>query len=73
LQTSPSNMHGIDLVEQVNETKDDQSHSSGAYAFLSLLNHSCAPNTLRIYDGTKAYLFVLRPIKAGEALYDNYG
>ncbi|KAH8354910.1 hypothetical protein KR093_000930 [Drosophila rubida] len=73
LQTSPSNMHGIDLVEQVNETKDDQTHSSGAYAFLSLLNHSCAPNTLRIYDGTKAYLFVLRPIKAGEALYDNYG
>ncbi|KAH8320899.1 hypothetical protein KR067_011895 [Drosophila pandora] len=73
LQTSPSNMFGIDLVEQVNETKDDQSHSSGAYAFLSLINHSCAPNTLRIYEGTKAYLFVLRPIKAGNALYDNYG
>ncbi|KAH8319838.1 hypothetical protein KR074_007364 [Drosophila pseudoananassae] len=73
LQTSPSNMHGIDLVEQVNETKDDQTHSSGAYAFLSLLNHSCAPNTLRIYEGTKAYLFVLRPIKAGNVLYDNYG
>ncbi|KAH8279079.1 hypothetical protein KR026_001328 [Drosophila bipectinata] len=73
LQTSPSNMHGIDLVEQVNETKDDQTHSSGAYAFLSLLNHSCAPNTLRIYEGTKAYLFVLRPIKAGKVLYDNYG
>ncbi|EDW73803.1 uncharacterized protein Dwil_GK19653 [Drosophila willistoni] len=73
LQTSPSNMHGIDLVEQVNETKDDQTHSSGAYAFLSLLNHSCAPNTLRIYEGTKAYLFVLRPIKAGDVLYDNYG
>ncbi|EDV35788.1 uncharacterized protein Dana_GF12292 [Drosophila ananassae] len=73
LQTSPSNMFGIDLVEQVNETKDDQTHSSGAYAFLSLINHSCAPNTLRIYEGTKAYLFVLRPIKAGNALYDNYG
>ncbi|EDW10235.1 SET and MYND domain-containing protein 4 [Drosophila mojavensis] len=73
LQTSPSNMHGIDLVEQANETKDDQSHSSGAYAFLSLLNHSCAPNTLRIYEGVKAYLFVLRPIKAGGVLYDNYG
>ncbi|XP_017069459.1 SET and MYND domain-containing protein 4 [Drosophila eugracilis] len=73
LQTSPSNMFGIDLVEQVNETKDDQSHSSGAYAFLSLLNHSCAPNTLRIFEGTKAYLFVLRPIKAGNVLYDNYG
>uniref|UniRef100_A0A1B0A221 MYND-type domain-containing protein n=1 Tax=Glossina pallidipes TaxID=7398 RepID=A0A1B0A221_GLOPL len=45
LQTSPSNMHGIDLVEQLNETKDDTTHSSGAFAFLSLLNHSCAPNT----------------------------
>ncbi|KMY93095.1 SET and MYND domain-containing protein 4 [Drosophila simulans] len=73
LQTSPSNMHGIDLVEQVNETKDDQTHSSGAYAFLSLLNHSCSPNTVRIYEGTKAYMFILRPIKAGNVLYDNYG
>ncbi|XP_017475532.1 PREDICTED: SET and MYND domain-containing protein 4 [Rhagoletis zephyria] len=73
LQTSPSNMHGIDLVEQVNETKDDTTHSSGAFAFLSLLNHSCAPNTLRVYQGTKAYLFVFRPIPAGGVLYDTYG
>lgn len=73
LQTSPSNMHGIDLVEQVNETNDDTTHSSGAFAFLSLLNHSCAPNTLRVYLGTKAYLFVFRPIPAGGVLYDTYG
>ncbi|XP_037825003.1 SET and MYND domain-containing protein 4 [Lucilia sericata] len=73
LQTSPSNMHGIDLVEQINETKDDTTHSSGAFAFLSLLNHSCAPNTVRIYKGCKAYLFVLRPIPAGGMLHDNYG
>ncbi|XP_037951291.1 SET and MYND domain-containing protein 4-like isoform X2 [Teleopsis dalmanni] len=73
LQTSPSNMHGIDLVEQVNETKDDQTHSSGAFALLSLLNHSCAPNTLRVYNGTKAYLLVFRPIPAGGVLYDTYG
>ncbi|XP_061399998.1 SET and MYND domain-containing protein 4 [Musca vetustissima] len=73
LQTSPSNMHGIDLVEQLNETKDDTTHSSGAFAFLSLLNHSCAPNIVRIYKGCKAYVFVFRPIQAGEVLYDNYG
>uniref|UniRef100_A0A1I8N6E5 Protein-lysine N-methyltransferase SMYD4 n=1 Tax=Musca domestica TaxID=7370 RepID=A0A1I8N6E5_MUSDO len=73
LQTSPSNMHGIDLVEQVNETKDDTTHSSGAFAFLSLLNHSCAPNIVRIYKGCKAYVFVFRPIEAGGVLYDNYG
>ena len=73
LQTSPSNMHGIDLVEQVNETKDDQTHSSGAFPLLSLLNHSCAPNALRIYSGTKAYLLVFRPIPAGGHLYDTYG
>ena len=73
LQTSPSNMHGIDLVEQVNETNDDTTHSSGAFAFLSLLNHSCAPNTLRVYLGTKAYLFVFRPIPVGGVLYDTYG
>lgn len=73
LQTSPSNMHGIDLVEQVNETKDDQTFAGGAYAFFSLLNHSCAPNTIRIYKGTQAILFVLRPISANGILYDNYG
>lgn len=73
LQTSPSNMHNIDLVEQICETKDDAAHSSGAFAFLSLLNHSCAPNTVRIHKGCKAYLFVFRPIPAGGVLYDNYG
>ncbi|XP_055372440.1 SET and MYND domain-containing protein 4 [Condylostylus longicornis] len=73
LQTSPSNMHSVDLIEQKNETNDDQCFASAAYGFGSLLNHSCAPNTVRIYKGTTTYLFILRPIKANETLYDNYG
>lgn len=73
LQVSPSNFHSVDLIEQKNETKDDQCFASAAYAFGSLLNHSCAPNTVRIYKGTTTYLFVLRPILKDGLLYDNYG
>lgn len=73
LQTAPSNMHSISLIEQKDEAKDDFSFASGAFGFASLLNHSCAPNTVHIYSGTKLLLFVLRPIPANSVLYDNYG
>lgn len=73
LQTASSNMHSIDLVQQINETKDDECFACGAYPFLSLLNHSCAPNVVRIHKGTTAILFVLRNIEANGKLYDNYG
>lgn len=73
LQTASSNMHSIDLIEQVGETKDDECFATGAYPFLSLLNHSCAPNVVRIHRGTTTILFVLRHIEANGKLYDNYG
>uniref|UniRef100_T1GUG9 MYND-type domain-containing protein n=1 Tax=Megaselia scalaris TaxID=36166 RepID=T1GUG9_MEGSC len=41
--------------------------------FTPLLNHSCAPNVVRIHKGTTAILFVLRNIEANGKLYDNYG
>ncbi|KAL5290186.1 hypothetical protein ACFFRR_009874 [Megaselia abdita] len=73
LQTASSNMHSIDLIEQVSETKEDECFATGAYPFLSLLNHSCAPNVVRIHRSTTTILFVLRHIEANEKLFDNYG
>lgn len=72
LQTSSSNMHSVDLIDS-KLIKDEQCFASAAYAFGSLLNHSCAPNIVRIYKNTKLLIFILRPIKANDILYDNYG
>lgn len=46
---------------------------AGAYAFMSLLNHSCAPNVVRHCHGNTIVLRAIRPIEDGQQLYDNYG
>lgn len=45
---------------------------SGWFPFCSLINHSCAPNVMRIYVEGKVALVVCRPIAAGEQLFDCY-
>lgn len=45
----------------------------GFFALCSLLNHSCAPNVVRIADGITNVVVVRRVIKAGEQLFDSYG
>lgn len=70
LQTSPTNFHSLDMIKVGGE---EETYCSGAYPFCSLLNHSCDPNILRITYGTKMALYVLRTIKVGEELLDNYG
>ncbi|KAJ8714956.1 hypothetical protein PYW08_004937 [Mythimna loreyi] len=77
LMTAPTNMHGI----TANIEDDDGNYiselniGSGAYPFLSLINHSCAPNVVRFTKLGKnsVTLFALRPIKKGEQIFDNYG
>jgi len=46
---------------------------AGAYATLSLLNHSCDPNVARSYYGSHAVVRAIRPIRKGEELLDCYG
>ncbi|KAB0792976.1 hypothetical protein PPYR_12596 [Photinus pyralis] len=74
LQTGPSNFHEI---SQINNERDGVSEleeiGAGAYAFLSLLNHSCNPNVIRYCYGSSIVLRALRPIAKGEQLFDNYG
>ncbi|KAK6629825.1 hypothetical protein RUM43_003645 [Polyplax serrata] len=46
---------------------------AGAYATLSLINHSCDPNVVRYSCQDKIVLCAIKPIKNGEQIFDNYG
>jgi hypothetical protein len=54
------------------ETSDDLC-GSGLFPCSSFFNHSCAQNTFRFSTSWKNILIVIRPIKAGEQVFDNYG
>ncbi|CAG9564831.1 unnamed protein product [Danaus chrysippus] len=77
LMTVPTNMHGIstNVMNENGILLSDISVASGAYAFLSLINHSCAPNVVRFNKEGEGImtLFALRPIKKGMQIFDNYG
>lgn len=75
LQTASTNFHRLETLanSQDPNNSDDVSYGSGAYGFCSLINHACSPNIVRLPIGTQIAIFVLRPIKAGEELLDNYG
>ncbi|XP_046407225.1 SET and MYND domain-containing protein 4-like [Ischnura elegans] len=89
LQNLPCNAHEVSelLVEKWRPSKTAGSNGSNtplasslieigaaAYAFLSLINHSCDPNVVRhSYDGSIAVLRAIRPIRKGEQVLDNYG
>ncbi|XP_068617832.1 SET and MYND domain-containing protein 4 [Battus philenor] len=76
LMTSAINMHGISAnIETEGIYVEDLSIASAPYGFHSLLNHSCAPNVVRInkLGSGRMYLFALRPIKKGMQIFDNYG
>lgn len=75
LQTASTNFHRLETLANTMDPNnlDDVSYGSGAYGFCSLINHSCSPNIVRLPIGQRISVFVLRPIKAGEQLLDNYG
>lgn len=75
LQTASTNFHRLETLANANDPNDldDVSYGSGAFGFSSLINHACSPNIVRLPIGRQIAIFVLRPIKAGEELLDNYG
>ncbi|XP_045774936.1 SET and MYND domain-containing protein 4-like [Maniola jurtina] len=78
LMTSPTNMHGISTPNadsQNSKFLDEVSLAGAAYAFISLLNHSCAPNVVRFskLGSSRMTLYAIRPIKKGMQIFDNYG
>lgn len=73
LQIGDSNFHGIcGWSFKKYENQFPQMIGIGCYPFISLVNHSCAPNVNRIYVEDKMLLLVERPIKKGEQLFDCY-
>lgn len=73
-QIAAINYHGIfDGIMTKTQSMFCPQYASGSFAFCSLLNHSCAPNIVRVSHRCKNYLMVNRPIKGGEQLFDNYG
>ncbi|XP_053683937.1 SET and MYND domain-containing protein 4 [Sabethes cyaneus] len=76
-QTAPVNMHSMmymDYCPEENEQFQQAPLGCGSFPILSNINHSCAPNLVRITlpNGHVAAL-INRPIKKGDQLYDNYG
>jgi SET and MYND domain-containing protein 4 len=73
LQIGDSNFHGIcGWSLKKNYHQVPQMIGIGVYPFISLVNHSCAPNVSRIYVEDKMILMVERPISKGEQLFDCY-
>ncbi|CAO1420499.1 unnamed protein product [Diamesa tonsa] len=82
-QISDSNFHGIyacrlkkeDLTNMNSQAlfnELQETIASGCFPFLSLLNHSCAPNVIRTNVQGKVAIVVLRPLAAGDQLFDCY-
>ena len=82
-QISDSNFHGIyacrlkkeDLTNMNSQalfSELQETIASGCFPFLSLLNHSCAPNVIRTNVQGKVAIVVLRPLAAGDQLFDCY-
>lgn len=73
-QQAALNYHGIfDGIMTRSQSSICPQYGSGGYAFCSLINHSCAPNIVRISFRCKNYIMVNRPIEEGGQLFDNYG
>lgn len=62
LQSMPCNAH--EISEYCDVTYEEI--GAGAYATLSLINHSCDPNVVRHSYGNTLVLRAIRPIKKGE-------
>jgi len=72
LQVGDCNFHGICGWSIKKEIQQPQMIGIACYPYISLVNHSCAPNVNRIYVEGKMFLLCERPIKKGEQLFDCY-
>lgn len=73
-QIAACNYHGIyNGVNKKDDLELNPQYGSGSFPFCSLINHSCAPNVVRVISDCKNYVVINRPIPAGGQLFDNYG
>lgn len=50
-----------------------EQYGSAIFPLCSLLNHSCAPNILKLIDKSTVFVIAKQFIKAGEQIFDSYG
>ena len=56
------------------DTPQRNSYATGAFPFMSLISHSCAPNCDTIaVKGDTLMLYVTQPIKKGQQIFISYG
>jgi SET and MYND domain-containing protein 4 len=73
-QIAASNYHGLyNGVLRNEEVELNPQYGSGSFPFCSLMNHSCAPNVVRVSFEGKNVVMINRPIAVGEQIFDNYG
>eukprot|EP00116_Pleurobrachia_bachei_P019167 sb/3479429/ len=65
-----------DLIEVSEEKLDEPVENvigRGMYAFLTMFNHSCLPNTRIYFEGTRLNMVAIKSIGIGEEVFHNYG
>lgn len=73
-QIAACNYHGLfNGVLKKSEIDSNPQYGSGSFPFCSLINHSCAPNIVRLSSGCKNFVIINLPIPAGGQIFDNYG
>lgn len=73
-QIAGCNYHGLyNGIVRKAEVEQNPQYASGSFPFCSLINHSCAPNIIRVTENGINRVVVNRPIPAGGQLFDNYG
>jgi hypothetical protein len=76
LQSFSCNAYEVaETVVKRGDVKDAESVQLGGavHPLVSMTNHSCSPNVMRVSYGTVCVVKAVKPIKAGEELLDNYG
>ncbi|KAF6205866.1 hypothetical protein GE061_020040 [Apolygus lucorum] len=76
LQSLQFNAH--EISEMIFTSPDPKTWKSifvgaGLYPTLALFNHSCEPSIIRYFEGNKVVVRVIKNIKKGEKIYENYG
>ncbi|XP_076545393.1 protein-lysine N-methyltransferase SMYD4 isoform X2 [Osmia lignaria lignaria] len=69
LQLIPPNAHSF--TEEYKMASEDR--GVALMPFLSLINHSCNPNILRVSRPGHIIVYAMYPIKKDEQIFDNYG
>lgn len=72
-QVAESNFHELYALSPQKSHQDNEQFGVGAFPFSSLLNHSCAPNVIRLTFNGFNFIIASRRIDQGEQIFDNYG